>query len=272
MLKDMQKAGFKNNEDKTVVINFNVDQEKLAAHYDPQYIKGPDQTNNILGYLFKTMKTGVKIDPTADLILRRLRSKYGPMIQVKQLTNDIQLIVDIARKFIYESIGELFLVKVYSSNQSTVKSIKVAINNIIRAFLVEPSQSTMNKVIGTDIDDFIDQQIIMTGIKLYTDFFEESKFDEVFNPDDFLFTKTWLETRPKNLHKNTFRAYFESCWEKLDAQERFDLVRLGKEGKVEKMKNTMKDKRKIEVSRKEMKEIFRTHRKSRRRDRENEQM
>ena len=78
MLKDMTEAGFKNNEDKTVVINFNVDEQKLAAHYDPQFIKGPEETNNILGYLFKTMKTGIKIDPTADLILRRLRSKYGP--------------------------------------------------------------------------------------------------------------------------------------------------------------------------------------------------
>lgn len=157
----MTEAGFKNNEDKTVVINFNTDYDKLAAKYDPKYIKGPDDINNILGYLFKTMKTGVNITPTADLILKRLRSKYGPMIQVKQFTNDVQLIVDIARKFIYESIGELFLVDVYSSNKKTVQSVKVAINNIIRAFLIEPSQATMNKVIGTDINDFIDQQIII---------------------------------------------------------------------------------------------------------------
>ena len=157
---------FKINDDKTTYIPFNIDDSflKLAK------LKITRKTE-VLGFPFLAGSCGPDVSPAADMIIERLLEKSRIVHACRAYFDDPLTRVMIARQIIYHCIGEIHLVYAYDKTGAVFNKIRVKVNSVLRAtgLTNKTPTTTLDKVLGTNLQKFAEHCIISTGLKLYRD-------------------------------------------------------------------------------------------------------
>ena len=134
------------------------------------------RSSKLLGLPFTATSTGFKLDSAADMICTRLQFRCRKVHILRQFVTDIWTLLFVARSFIYQSIGELHLIYAYEPrNESTVQFNRVSVkcNDILRAtgLSIKTPQTILDAVLGTNLEEFVRHQILLTGLKILGDDF-----------------------------------------------------------------------------------------------------
>ena len=190
------KIGFKLNEEITEHIPFNIKDSKLTE-------LAITRSSKLLGLPFKATTTGFKLDAATDMICKRLQFRCRKMHILRQYVSDIWTLLFVARSFVYQSIGELHLIYAYEPrNDSTTQFNRVLVksNDVLRAsgLNIKTPQTILDAVLGCNLETFVRDQIILTGLKILGDNFHEKldrslKFRFLAAPTGYVqkFTLIW---------------------------------------------------------------------------------
>ena len=188
----------------------------------------------MLGFPFVAKKNGIGIEPAADMIIARLNSKLGVVHSLRHYTDDIKTRVTATKKIIYSCIGEINLVYAYDTPaKKSFHKIKTAVNRLLRATglrRVRCSQTVLDMTLGTDLEQFALQGILMNGLKVLGEKIHESLARQ---------NKVRLHALP-----GTYMHAFENSWNNLSLCMRGDI--LAKIGNLSSVKNLLKNHRKID--------------------------
>ena len=224
--------GFKLNSDKTEYINFNVKDK------DMRDLKST-RTSKLLGLPFIANNKGVNFKPSIDMICNRLNKNMRKIHTLRSFVTDIDTLVRVARCLVYQSIGELHIICGYTNNLGQNESlddlkipheIQVAVNKCLRAtgLLITTPQTCLDIVLGTSLQNFVFQQIIMTGLKNLGPNFSEC-LDRTFNFRSPYVIGTYMHT-------------FSKLWNSSHLEFKLHVIKLKKFSLI---KNFIKERRKL---------------------------
>ena len=167
------------------------------------------------------------------MICKRLQFRCRKVHILRQYVTDIWTLLFVARSFIYQSIGELHLIYAYEPrNESTVQFNRVSVkcNDILRAtgLSIKTPQTILDAVLGTNLEEFVRHQILLTGLKILGDYF----IDKLDRSNKFRFKSP----------ATGYMAKFIHIWNNLDDGLRLEISKLAT---IEKIKTFLKTKRKI---------------------------
>ena len=164
LIEQSRKVGFAINAGKTTYIPFNIKEDYLLERGITKITRNCD----LLGFPFQANMNDISIEPAAQMIKKRLKFKSRSIHALRNHTSDIQVRIKACRKIVYSCIGELHLVYAYDTPcKKHFKSIKVVVNELLRATGLrrETPQWALDQVLGTTLEDFAIQGVVMNGIK-----------------------------------------------------------------------------------------------------------
>ena len=225
--------GYKLNAGKTEYILWNTPREAFSdfPEIDRQYIK---DSSILLGVPFIASPKGVDLSPAVDSIIRRLNFKATSIHSCRSLTSKNEVKARVAKSLIFHCLGDLHLVRAYC-NHAMFDKIRVKINQLLRATGLERKtpQRELNKVLGTSLEDFADQGIIVNGLKILTKNMNPSVIDEVFDRT--------AKLRTTQISKSYLQA-FRHKWNKIEIKDRKRILNFKN---FKQVKSFLKNKRKL---------------------------
>ena len=166
LIEQSQKVGFAINAGKTRYIPFNIDDNYLLERgISADMIS---RECDLLGFPFIAKTNGISIEPAAKMIINRINKRSIQVHALRNHTNNIDVRVKACRKLTYSCLGELHLVWSYDTRcKKHFHKIKTATNKMIRAtgLRIETPQFALNSVLGTDLEEFAKQGVVLNGIK-----------------------------------------------------------------------------------------------------------
>ena len=164
LIEQSKKVGFAINAGKTTYIPFNIKEDYLHE----QGITKITRSSDLLGFPFTAKLNDINVEPAAKMIIKRLHFKSRSIHALRNHTENIDIRIKACRKIIYSCIGELHLVYAYDTPcKKHFQSIRVAVNDLLRAtgLRKETPQWALDQVLGTNLEEFAKQGIVMNGIK-----------------------------------------------------------------------------------------------------------
>ena len=163
----VKQIGFMLNDGKTEYAPFNMAPHKLTdAGIKEDKVK---RDTCILGFPFNPTYKHVDVEPAAKMIIQRLNEKIRTTHAVRGYVQNPTLRVKLARSLIYQSIGELHMVRGYEKSNRLFDKIQVKVNDVLRATGLRKNtpSNILHQVLGTSLADFADHCIIVNGLKMY---------------------------------------------------------------------------------------------------------
>ena len=167
LVDQVKQIGFMLNDGKTEYAPFNLAPHKLAeVGIREDKIK---RKTCILGFPFNPTYKHVDVEPAANMIIQRLNEKIRTTHAVRGYVSDCTLRVKLARSLIYQSIGELHMVRGYEKSNRLFDKIQVKVNDVLRATGLRKNtpSNILHQVLGTSLADFADHCIIVNGLKMF---------------------------------------------------------------------------------------------------------
>ena len=226
-------VGYKLNAGKTEYIIWNTPIEAFENYpeIDKKYIK----TDSILlGVPFVATPKGVDLAPAVDSIIKRLNYKAQSIHSCRSLTTKNEVKARVAKSLIFHCLGDLHLIRAYCPSKLFDK-VRVKVNQLLRATGLERKtpQTDLNKVLGTSLEDFADQGIIVNGLKILTKNMDTDVIGQVFD----------RTAKLRNTQKSkTYLQAFRNKWNKLDIKDRKKILDFKN---FKQVKNYLKKMRKI---------------------------
>ena len=225
--------GFKLNGGKTEYINFNLPNEEFDnfRDIDKEYIR---TKSVLLGVPFEATAKGADLIPAADAIICKLNLKAKSIHSCRELTKNVEVRSRAAKSLIFQCLNDLHLVLAYCKNDQ-FRKIEVKVNQLLRATGLERKTpvTELNKVLGTTLEEFASQGIIVNGLKILTNNLDPDQIEKEFDRTASL---------RQSFVPNTYRQAFKRRWNKLDILDRKKILQFKNFSQV---KNFLKNKRKI---------------------------
>ena len=220
-----KRIGLKLNEDKTEHIPFNIKDSKLTELNELAFTR----SSKLLGLPFIATSTGFKLDPSTDMICKRLQFRCRKLHILRQYVTDIWTLLFVARSFIYQSVGELHLIYAYDGT-TQFNRVSVKTNDILRAtgLSLHTPQFILDLVLGTKLETFVQHQILLTGLKVIG-----SNFHDLLDRS--------LKFRFRSPAKG-YMSKFTSLWNNLSKEKR---LKISKFATFQQIKDYLKNDRKL---------------------------
>ena len=162
LIHQVKQVGFKLNDTKTEYIPFNVESQMLVdAGLKTKNIKSGEIT--MLGIPFIPLINGIDIEPTANMIIKRLNQKIRTMHAIRGYVDDKDLLVKIARCLFHHCAGEVHIVRAYEKGDKLFQRITIKANALIKAIglTVRTPQKEVDRLMGTSLADFAGHAILI---------------------------------------------------------------------------------------------------------------